>query len=339
MPRAPRVVYAGAIYHLMCRGDRHEAIYRDDRDCERFLETLTEACERTGWLIHAYALMGNHYHLLAETPEPNLVEGMKWFQGTYTQRFNVRHRLNGHLFQGRYKALVVEGKDSEYFRTVADYIHLNPARAGLLSPEQPDVRSYPWSSARYFARSRRHLEEWLTPKAVFRSQGLVGDTSAGRRRFAARLNALARAIMKAPEDERWTREWAKIRRGWYLGEEGFRDHLLNLVDSTLQSSNPDSHSGEAVRQHHQQQTQADLDRIIQHLGLTLEELWTLPQNDPVKQGIAWWLRSRSMVPNAVISECLAMGSRANIFRALQAYRSPVDGIRKKIKRDLIRCPD
>jgi len=190
--------------------------------------------------------MGNHYHLLAETPEPNLVEGMKWFQGTYPQRFNVRHRLSGHLFQGRYKALIVQGKGGDYLRTVADYIHLNPARAGFLNPEQPDVRSYAWSSARCFSRSGRLWEAWLTPDAVFRSQGIAGDAPAGRRRFTARLNALARAILKSPEDERWTREWANIRRGWYLGDEGFRDHLLGLVGATLQTSRPDSHGGPAA---------------------------------------------------------------------------------------------
>ncbi len=80
MPRKPRVEYEGAVYHVMCRGDRQEAIFRDNIDRERILETLWEGCERTGWRIHAYVLMGNHYHLLLETPEPNLVAGMRWFQ-------------------------------------------------------------------------------------------------------------------------------------------------------------------------------------------------------------------------------------------------------------------
>ena len=94
----------------MSRGDHQEAIYRDDKDRTRFLETLGEACEQTGWRVHAYVLMGNHYHLLLETPEPNLSAGMKWLHGTYTQRFNSRHKVYGHLFQGRYKALNVDDK-------------------------------------------------------------------------------------------------------------------------------------------------------------------------------------------------------------------------------------
>ena len=101
MARSVRVQYAGAVYHVMCRGDRREEIFRDDADRRMFLETLGEACGRSGFRVHAYELMPNHYHLLVETPEPNLVDGMRWFQGTYTQRFNSRHRVSGHLFQGR----------------------------------------------------------------------------------------------------------------------------------------------------------------------------------------------------------------------------------------------
>jgi len=99
MPRTVRIEYAGAVYHVMCRGDRREAIFLGDADRELFLATLAEMCARTGILIHSYVLMTNHYHLLLETPQPNVVAGMKWFQGTYTQRFNARHRLSGHLFQ------------------------------------------------------------------------------------------------------------------------------------------------------------------------------------------------------------------------------------------------
>ena len=100
MPRPLRIEYAGAIYHLMNRGDHREEIVRDDKDRERFLVTLGQACEKTGWQVHAYCLMSNHFHLVLETPRPNLKSGMHWFLGTYTTRFNRRHRLSGHLFSG-----------------------------------------------------------------------------------------------------------------------------------------------------------------------------------------------------------------------------------------------
>ncbi len=129
MPRKPRIEYDGAVYHVMSRGNRQEEVYRDDTDRVLFLETLTEVCARTGWIVHAYVLMGNHYHMLLETPEPNLVVGLKWFQGSYAQRFNARNREWGHLFQGRYKALLVDYGSDAYFPIVSSYIYLNPARA------------------------------------------------------------------------------------------------------------------------------------------------------------------------------------------------------------------
>ena len=116
----------------MARGNQGQVVFRDDRDRKRFLATLGEACGKTGWIVHAYVLMGNHYHLLIQTPEGNLVAGMKWLQGTYTQRFNRRHGVSGHLFQGRYKAVVVEAENAGYWEVVSTYIHLNPARAGLI---------------------------------------------------------------------------------------------------------------------------------------------------------------------------------------------------------------
>src|SRR6266853_6938740 len=98
MPRRMRVEFAGAVYHVLDSGDRREAIFGDDTDRELFLRTLQEVCTRTGWRVHAYVLMSNHYHFLLETPEPNLAAGRHWFQSTYSLRFNSRHRLRGHVF-------------------------------------------------------------------------------------------------------------------------------------------------------------------------------------------------------------------------------------------------
>src|SRR5215469_18507550 len=136
MARKLRVEYEGAIYHVMNRGDRREPIFREDKDRLLFLETLEQACHKTDWRAHAWCLMPNHFHLVIETPKANLVAGMKWFLGTYTGRFNRKHKLFGHLFSGRYKALIVDGSGNGYLRTVCDYVHLNPVRAKLLRPEQ-----------------------------------------------------------------------------------------------------------------------------------------------------------------------------------------------------------
>ena len=113
MARKLRVEYPGAT-RVMNRGDRRERIFKDDGDRQRFVEALAEARAKTGWQVHAYVLMSNHFHLVIETPQPNLVDGMKWLLGTYTSRFSRRHKLFGHLFSGRYKALLADGSGSGY---------------------------------------------------------------------------------------------------------------------------------------------------------------------------------------------------------------------------------
>ena len=131
MSRTLRIEYPGAVYHVQSEGNRGDAIYLDDEDRKTFLRTFQEAARRCGWTVYAYALMANHYHLLFQTSRANLVDGMKWLQTAYTQRFNARHRMRGHLFAGRYHAMVVEADNAHYFSTIIDYIHLNPARSGL----------------------------------------------------------------------------------------------------------------------------------------------------------------------------------------------------------------
>ena len=134
MPRQLRIQYEGAIYHLMSRGDRREPIFLDEKDRQQFLLTLGQTCRKTGWQVHAYCLMSNHFHLVLETPQPNLATGMKWLLGTYTQRFNRRHRHWGHLFGGRYKAQSIGERSPGYLVTAANYAHLNPVR-------EPQLRS------------------------------------------------------------------------------------------------------------------------------------------------------------------------------------------------------
>jgi putative transposase len=140
MARPLRLEFAGALYHITSRGDHRDAIYMDDADRLGFLELLGDVCRQHNWRIHAYCLMSNHYHLLAETIEGNLSQGMRQLNGIYTQQFNRRHRRVGHVFQGRYKAILVE-KES-YLLTLARYIVLNPVRAIMVA----DVADWPWSS-------------------------------------------------------------------------------------------------------------------------------------------------------------------------------------------------
>ncbi|MEI7993092.1 MAG: transposase, partial [Actinomycetota bacterium] len=135
MVRPPRIEHAGGVFHVVARGNERALVFRDDRDRERFLEILEAVAERYRWRVLAYCLMGNHFHLLVMTLEPTLARGMRQLNGVYAQWFNRRHCRVGHLFQGRYKAVVVQ-TDAHLRRTVR-YVIRNPIRAGLSSrPEQ-----------------------------------------------------------------------------------------------------------------------------------------------------------------------------------------------------------
>jgi putative transposase len=140
MSRPLRLEFAGALYHITSRGNARNLIYLQDDDFELFLQILANVCERYNWVVHAYCLMNNHYHLLVETPDANLSQGMRQLNGVFTQSMNRKHHRVGHLFQGRYKAILVD-KDA-YLLELCRYIVLNPVRANMVnSPEE-----WPWSS-------------------------------------------------------------------------------------------------------------------------------------------------------------------------------------------------
>ncbi len=149
MARPLRLEFEGALYHVISRGNARQMIYQADSDYRQFLKILGEVVERYAWLVYAYCLLGNHYHLLVETPQPNLSAGMRQLNGTYAQFFSRRHDRPGHLFQGRFKAYVVDKDD--YLMELARYIALNPVKAGLVtSPGQ-----WKWSSYRKTAGTEK----------------------------------------------------------------------------------------------------------------------------------------------------------------------------------------
>lgn len=149
MARPLRIEYEGAIYHVISRGNNGNNIYRTDRDKRRFLEYLESTKDQYQFIVHAYCLMDNHYHLLLETPEANLSKGMQMLNSAYTTYHNTVHKKRGHLFQGRYKASLVD-KDS-YMAEVSRYIHLNPVRAGIIN----DPSKYIWSSCRAYVSKQK----------------------------------------------------------------------------------------------------------------------------------------------------------------------------------------
>src|SRR6266566_7444374 len=266
MPRQLRIEYPGAIYHVMNRGDRREPIFSDDADRKRFLDTLSEVCAKTDWQVHAYCLMANHFHLVVETPYANLVAGMKWFLTTYTSRFNRRHKLFGHLFSGRYKALIVEGSGNGYLKTVCDYVHLNPVRANLLKPEDRLV-AYPWSSLIWYAAAREHRPFWIRVDRLLGEHGIQEDSAPGRQEFERRIEA--RRLEETSEDA-----LKPLRRGWCWGGEEFKQQLLARMEGQL----GDHHSGKLKRETADARTERIIAEEMARLGWSKEQLAQKPKS-------------------------------------------------------------
>jgi putative transposase len=304
VPRKLRVQYPGAIYHVMNRGDRREPIFKDAADRRRFLDTLGEACGKTGWQVLAYCLMPNHFHLVVETPQGNLVAGMKWFLGAYTSRFNRRHKVSGHLFSGRYKALIVDGSGNGYLRTVCDYVHLNPARANLLKPEI-SLREYPWSSWPEYLKGSRKRSGWLRVDRLLGEYRIPEDSAAGRRRLEESL-----------ERRRGAEEgdaFRLIRRGWFIGKEALKQELL----AQMWKKAGKSHCGQEL----QESAEAKAERIVaeelKRVGLAEDELNQRRKGDLEKARIARRLRRETVVTLEWIANRLRMGSASMVVHCLR----------------------
>ena len=333
MPRQVRIQYPGAIYHVMARGDRLEAIFRDDLDRRMFLAVLEDACGRTGWLCHAYVLMGNHYHLVIETPEANLVTGMAWLQNTYTRRHNVRHRLWGHVFGGRYKAVLVDGEDGNYFGTLIDYVHLNPARAELVTPKE-GLESFAWSSLSHYLRPPTKRKPWEQAERGLRSWWREDDTH-GRRGYLEHLEKRVReegadAGRTLPEGQSLQ---STLRRGWCFGTEAFKAKLLELAQKALKQGARRKNYGAAqeVKQHSEVRAEAVVKAGMTLCKLDTEALEALPRGDKRKALIALAVKRETTVPLDWIAARLHMGARSTVSREVGALAKVLPKDKKLMK--------
>jgi len=292
----------------MNRGDRREAIFLGDEDRVLFLETLDEGCGKTGWQVHAFCLMANHFHLVVETPRANLVVGMRWFLGTYTARFNRRHRLFGHLFSGRYKSLIVDGSGSGYLKTVCDYVHLNPVRAQLLTPEQA-LRAYRWSSWPEYLKSPGKRWPWLRVDRLLGEWGVKEDNASGRRQLEQSMEQ-----RKELEWRQETADWQRLRRGWCWGAKSFREEMLELIGEQQGGQ----HHGEELQESDEQQAERLVGELLRAAGWTEKELRERRKGDKRKVRMTGRLRAETTMSWHWIAQRLAMGhwrTAANAVRA------------------------
>ena len=306
MPRKLRVQFPGAIYHVMSRGDRREDIFLDDVDRHDFLKTLAEACQKTGWQVHAYCLMRNHFHLVVETPDANLVEGMRWLLSAYTIRLNHRHKLFGHVFSGRYKALLVESGNG-YLKTVCDYVHLNPVRAGLLKPEER-LMAYPWSSLIWYQATPEHRPRWLRVDRLQGEHGIGADTPAGRQELEQRLEA--RRLAETDEET-----LTVVRRGWCCGSEAFKQQMLERMEGQL----GEHHSGELRRESADVRAERIIAEELARLGWGETDLTARRKGDPAKMALAARLRRETTWTIKAMAQRLHLGTSKSVNTRLHRW--------------------
>ena len=341
MARSIRLEFEGAFYHVMARGNRKAAIFVDDHDRRFFLQCLADVCDKTGWLVHAWVLMENHYHLFIQTPEANLVEGMKWLQNTVTRRFNVRHREWGRLFGDRYKAVVVDGDSPYYYETLWDYIHLNPCRAGLVDVTQGQgVLDYPWSSlAGGYALMPHQRAKWLAAEQGLGTMG-VEDTAQGRKKMVERLDKRAAeerersgfVAVDAGADKRGSH----LRRGWYWGKQAFAENLMKLGEAAIgRKRKARGYDASPERKAHGEQSAlALLEEGLRVAKLTKDELAGYRCTEPRKVLLAALLWKKTTVSQAWIAEHLGMKNSANVSRVI--HRMDLSRLEEKVSEALWR---
>lgn len=302
MPRKQRIEYPGAVYHVISRGNYRKELFLHQGTGEAFERCLFEAVDRCGWKLHAYVIMSNHYHLSVETPEPNLVVGMKWLQSTFATRFNRFRNERGHVFQGRYKAILI-GEDRPFLGLV-DYIHLNPVRAGICPV--PALRDYALSSyPKYF---RRKVRDGLCRKDFL---SILGEPNslAGMRRYAKHLE-----LLEEGDPERRDALAKRYCRGWFMGAKEEKKAL----EKDLRERHPDVvWEGSEVRELNEAMWDGLVDQALAAVGKSEADLRKEPKGALWKAGIARVLRARTTAGNPWIARRLNMGHPSRVTNLIR----------------------
>lgn len=304
MARKLRIQYEGAMYHVINRGNYRRDLFESTGEAHAFVETLKEASTRMGWKVHAYVLMRNHYHVALETPEPNLVSGMHWLQSAWCTRFNRFRKESGHLFQGRYRSLLVE--DITVLGKVVDYIHLNPVRAKIVEPEQ--VGAFRWSSLVGISKG----PGWICDDG-WRAGGRYGEEPSMRRAYADHLKELA-------EDEgRWARlGLIGLSKGWAIGSSGWRRAMAK--EHAHMALNPGL-SREELDDFRRDKWETALADGLQATGRAEADLVTRPRLQPWKLELADRLQRECGISLAWLANRLQIGKPNSLRSYLSRART------------------
>ena len=307
MPRKLRLEYAGARYHVINRGNYRSDVFAGESAKQAFERALFESCEMRGWRLHAFVVMRNHFHLALETSEANLVAGMQWLQATYANRFNRMRGEQGHLFQGRYRALVIG--DEGALGMVCDYIHLNPVRAGIVSLEA--LACYRFSSY-WFLRHPGERPPFLRVESALAEAGITSDNSAGWTAYEQRL----KAEMDRGGDP--LRKYLHLDHGWAIGSDAFKAALIAdhaPVGRARAWTLPGAKQMRAV------QWEEALARALTVLKRNLEQAVREPKSAVWKLALATWMKDTVHARSNWLSERLNLGNPTEVSRNLSRYRS------------------
>jgi len=286
---------------VLNRGNYRSWIFEEDGAKAAFQKCLFEACAFAGWRLHAYCVMGNHYHLAIETPEPNLSEGMRWLQSVFANRFNRYRQERGHLFQGRFRSILVE--DGDRLAWLAHYIHLNPVRAGICDLE--GLKGFRFSSYWHLRRTRTR-EPFMCFEAFLEGAGGLSDSRAGRDRYESYLAWLAE-----DEQAKSAAAFDRMSKGWALGTKEFKRAVIEDEKSRLAALELGSADYEEARE---QMWEAELERCMKVLGKASSDLSADSKSCDWKVAVATRLKRAMMCRNPWIGQRLNMGASASISR-------------------------
>jgi putative transposase len=309
MPRSARVQYEGARYHIINRGNYRKDLFRTHQTDKTFTEVMFEACERHQWSLHAYVLMSNHYHLCVETPNANLSDGMHWLQSTFANKFSRFSGERGHVFQGRYKSLIIEGDFG--LLNVVDYIHLNPVRAGILPVSQ--LKEYLNSSfPKYFSKYRHpslRCEDFLA------EAGVLNLTPGGMLSYHKHL----KLIMEDNPQER-DRLFKDLSRGWYIGSKHGKTLLREKVEQGAAKASVDAKLElEAIR------IEKLLKACLRQLGKKQTDIEEDKKSAPWKLAIASHLKASTGIKNPHLCAHLNLGHPATMSKLVGIYNNSKKG--------------
>ena len=260
---------------------------------------------------------------------------MKWFLGAYSQRFNARHGQRGHVFQGRYKSVVIQTDSGGYFETVSTYIHLNPARAGLLDRDNPVLGSYEWSSLPFYLGTARGRPAWLSVGRVLGNLALK-DTRRDRQLYDVYLSGCVNELRTKAGREEYQARWRPLRHHWYVGTEEFGERLLKELQKSVEGKKRSSYSGPGIQTHDESEAERLVERGLELLGLAGQSLAELPKGDARKCALAWLVHSRTTVSNVWISARLAMGVPSNMSAYIARVQLSKDPAAARMRRSLER---